>query len=627
MNRRPNCLLPIILFLPLLCYLLGLLVLSNVCGSKFNEVNIFNLPQESGLIKLLLCPLVALSGLLTLFICPGLAWFIGFEKKMVLGLRTFIYAFLISLAWVEVIVVGLRSICLAGINRADFILAIFAVTLLGNIFGFFRKGQAYSVSLIKIDFTQLTIAATLIFVIGLFFVSMSDKIFVEDLNNDGHEIFWHSLYLAKALPYTNLPEVAYLKLIPTMSFILLFGKAVASLRISYFFYLALIYMVAGSLINAGQQGRNQKTCFILIGHLLLFSIFMFFQPYAEPYHVDLVTVVADLPFLLLSLCLAYTLIEKRYSLSVITAALLLQCVHYAFVMLVLILLSYWFFFREERQTTKPFFLKIIILLAVMLLLFLLHARQYGYLGAWPEAIKIGLLSHFFGVNFSIRPIDFIAEYSLLVGGLPILMIILLWKKDKVSNFVCLVASIYFLILLFSKHKTVHTLTPIAFLPVIGFLRSIYFFDGGNIPVKALKVSHAIILIICIGLLWPLSYQPHTQRRDFWKKSQFIYPNDIVYIDNFVEDNVKQIFLTERLGHIFSGTWELYSFISDSFSPQFDYYFTEDIGLLQNELKIVAHYNDTYFLTRSLPMLKKWQDKSILSVEKRYVNFLKILLDK
>ncbi|MFC1630925.1 hypothetical protein ACFL2I_00005 [Candidatus Omnitrophota bacterium] len=518
----------------------------------------------------------------------------------------------------------MRNICLAGIDRAGFVLAIFAVTLSGNIFGFFKKGQAYSVNFKKIGFTQLAISATFVFVLGLTFVAMRDKIFVEDLNNDGHEIFWNSLYLIKALPYTGLPEVAYLKLIPMTSVIILFGKAVASLRITYFFYLALIYLVAAGIINAGQQVRKQRVYFILIGHLALFTIFMFFQPYVEPYHVDVTTVVADIPFLLLSLCLVYALIEKRGFFSLVAAALLLQCVHYAWVLLGFMLLGYWLFFEDQRQASKSLALKIATIFLTGAVLFLLHSRQFGYLHFWPQAINVELVSHFYGVVSTISPFNFLLKYSLLVGGLPILALLFLWTKDKTANFVNFVALAYLLLLLLIKDKTVHTLTPIAFLPIIGFLRLTYFLDDGNIGAKAFKVSHAIILILCIGLLWPLSYQPHTQRRDFWTKSQFIYPNDIVYIDNFVEDNVKQIFSTEQLTHVFSGTWELYSTISDSLSPQFDYYFTNYLNLPQNKLKIVAQYKGTYFLTRSLPELKKWQEKTILSAEKRYVNFLKIL---
>jgi len=627
MNRKSDYAALTAVLLPLLCYVVCILAISNMQGESFSEVNIFGLQKDTMLIKLFLRPAVILGGLLGLFISPGLAWFTAFNKKATTGLETFIYAFLISLILLQAIVFGLRNICLAGVGRFEFITALFAVTALGGIFGLCKRRCFHAAGLRKPKIDEIAIFVTFIFVVALLFISMYDKIFTEDLNNDGHEIFWHSFHLVKALPYTNIPELAYLKPIPAMSFIILFGKAVASLRVPFFFYLALIYIVCLSIIYEGQKNKGKIPCFILAGHLVLFTIFMFFQPYSEPYHVDVATLIADILFLLLALCSAYALIKKRNTIFLIAVLLLLQCVHYALVMLIFIIAGYWAFFKDERRAIKSLSLRLMILLAAGAVLFLLHSRQFGYLKSWPQAINAELLSNFSRAGFTISPLDFMAKYGLLVGGLPVFMMLPFWRNDRISNFINFIALAYFLVLMMIAHKNVHTLTPIALLPVIGFLRLTYLADKNNTWLKSLRISHLFILIMCIVLLWPLSYQPHTERRDFWSKVQFIYPKDIIYIDDYVEDDIGRIFSQERLSHVFSGSWELYSYISNSLSPDYDYYFTDNLdnlNLSKSGLKIFSSYNGVFFLVRNLSDVKLWREKTIKTVDQRYMNLFRLM---
>ena len=624
MDKKPNYVLVILILLPILCYVVCMFAISHSQGLSFNEVNIFGLQEEPILIKLLFKPMTVLCGLLGLFIFPGLAWLIlcG-EKEPIMGLKEIIYAFVASLIILEVVAFGLRNMCLSGINRADLVSAVLIVTLLGVIFGLCRGRYAHFVGIRKLNFHRIAFFTALIFAIVILFMSISDKIFIEDLNNDGHEIFWHSLHLTKSLPYTNLPEVAYLKVLPTMTFILLFGKAVNSLTIPYFFYLILIYLAASAIIYEGKRIQNRVPGFILIGHAILFTVFMFFQPGEEPYHADLTTLVADMPYLLLCLCLVYALIRKKYIFVLMSAALLLQCVHYALVILVFITVSYWIYFKEERLAVKSLLLKMTVLAITIAALFLLHSRQFGYLGSWSSAIHTELLSHFSSTHFPTKNLEFIAKYSLLVGGIPVLAIFFLRQKDKISNLVNLAALAYFLLLLSTVNKTVHTLTPIAFFPVIGFLRLSYLSEKNNFWLKFLKVSHGVILVICIVLLWPISYDLHTETRDFWSKVQFVYPKDICYIDDYIENKIKDIFKQNNLSHIFSGTWEIYSFVSNSVSPNFEYYFTDNLNEATKDIEIFAYHKGVYFLARNPSSIKYWQEKVVKTADQRYVNLLKI----
>ena len=624
MNKKSSYALLISMLLPLLCYVVCVFAISHSQGLRLSEVNIFGLQEEPVLTKFLFKPMAVLCGLLGMFIFPGLAWLISCdEKESIIGLKEIIYAFVVSLILLEVVVFGLRNICLSGITRVDLISAVFIVTLLGVIFGLYRGRYAHFVGIRKLNFHRVAFFTVFIFAIGILFMSMYDKIFIEDLNNDGHEMFWHSFYLTKSLPYTNLPEVAYLKVLPGMIFILLFGKAVASLSVPYFFYLALIYIFAAAIIYEDKRIKSSMPYLILIGHVILFTIFMFFQPGEEPYHADLATLLADMPFLLLSMCLAYTFIRKKYIFSIMAAALLLQCVHYALVILVCITTGYWIYFKEERQATRDFLLKMMILLLSGAVLYLLHSRQFGYLGLWPEAIRVELLSRFSGTYFTMRNLEFIAKYSLLLGGMPVFAMFLLRQKDKISNLVNFTALAYLLLLSVTVNKTVHTLTPIAFFPVIGFVRLAYLPEKNKFWLVSLKVSHCVILAICIILLWPLSYKPHTETRDFWSKVQFIYPKDICYIDDYAENNIKDILKQNNLSHIFSGAWEIYSFISNSVCPNFDYYFTDNLGVATKDLEIFAYHNGVYFLARNPTAIKYWQEKIIETADERYANLLNL----
>jgi len=553
MNKKVNYYLLIVTLLPLVLYVILSAIISNRQACAFDETVLFDLSGEGTFLDVLLQSMVVLVGIFGVFISPGLSWLLVVNKKYFLGVRSIIFSFLTSMILVEGIVFLLRNVCLNGIGRTEFIFAVFFVTLLGAVVGLLRGSYFRTLRLKESILTNIGTLIIFIFAIGLIFVSFYAKIFIEDINNDGHEVFWHSLHLLNSVPYINLPELGYLKPMLGASFIALFGKSAAALRIPYFFYLALIYIVAAAIISHGRKIYRKAPFYILIGHTVLFTIFMFFQPYWEPYHVDVATVVADMPFLLLSLCFVYTLIKKQYTFSLITAALLLQCVHYAPVILMIMLGGYWLYFKKQREAIKFLFWKIVILITAGVILYLLHSWQFGYFKSWQEVIATEYFGRFSGTFSFPNTFGFIGQYALLLGGVPVIAMLLLWSKDRISNFVNFIAVVYLIILLSTPDKNVHNLTPIAFFPVISSLRVIYSITKTQLWLKIIKFSYCCVLIICIIFLWPLSYEPHTKTHEFWSKVQFIYPKDIVYIDDYVEDKVNYIFSDIGLSHIFSGS--------------------------------------------------------------------------
>ncbi|HAH19315.1 MAG: hypothetical protein A2Y00_07105 [Omnitrophica WOR_2 bacterium GWF2_43_52] len=600
---------------PLLLYLIISLAVFGFSGSAFDISGAFHSLHIHPLLKFSLQLFTALLGVWGLFVSPGMAFIVIQDKKSAITLRMLIYSFLLSVVLVEGVILILRSISFPEVNRHGFILSIAMVTLLAVTKGL-REGYYSSTGCsLKINKKHIVACAMFIFIIFLTSLLFYNKIFVEDFDNDGHEVFWHSLSLFNATPYTYVPELAFLYPLAGMSFFSLFGKSIISLRIAYYFYVFLISITALAIVHDGKNKDSVQAYFFLLSHLVLFTIFMFFEPYWEPYHVDVTAVIADMLFLLLVLCLIYSLLKEEYAFSLIASVLLFQCVHYAIGIFLLIVISYWLCFKERRRAIFSFLLRMGLIGSCSIILFLLHAWTFGYLSAWPKSISVELLSHLNVHSSNIKPIVFVGKYILLAGGLPGIMIFLLFHKDRTIRFLNLVGLGYFLVLFIIPNKTVHNFTPIALIPVTSFLIA---FNFSGAP-KLKTYLYLLGFIVCCVMMWPVSYRPHTLYHDFWSKVQFIYPDDINYIDEFAEDKIKQMLRRNRLSHLFSGSWELYSFISDEISPQFMYYFTDNLGTLDVSsygLKVFSSYEGVYLLARDFTELEQWQGIKVEKAKER-----------
>ncbi len=577
-------------------------------------------------INLLVFPASIFIVLTAILIVPGLTWTLALGKGQYLsGGGLIIKSFCASLILLECIVLFFSVFSVGYIERTSFILAIIGVIIAGYLLGMqrgiYKRVYAMSPQLIL---KGITIHAPFIITLIFLLVSMAGKLHIEDLDGDGHEVFWHSFYLLKTLPYQNIFQLPYIVPVVGMSLICFFGKNVLSLRILYFFYATLIYITFLLLIRKRQrEALHCSVTFSFCLHIIIFTLFMFFQPYWEPFYSDVTAVTADVIVSVIIMCIVWSLHNKEYDLFVLAAIILLQALRYAPVILWLLIGAYWLCVKEERKPFKTAVIKVAMICSGWAFLILFYSWQFGYSISAVETFS-ELVSRFYAVPNSVSAIGFLSKYALLIGGLPFLSIFIIRsKKDHTANFVSLSCLFYILLLLMARGRNVHNLTPIAFLPLVGFFR---YLDSPTAINKRLRIIHGIIAVICAIFLWPVSYKPHTNYKDFWSQAQFLYPKSTDYINNYVESDLESLLEDKGLSHIFSGTWQLYSLISDDFSHQYKYYFTDKdwVSCFNKDLFLVSCNSRVCFLVHEAKGIQHWQETKSMNAQERYVSFFEFM---
>ncbi len=290
-------------------------------------------------------------GFSTLLIVRGLVWFIAFSDKKHMGKTSLlIYSLTISLFIIQIVIFFMRF-CSIGdeILREYFILSILAIILSGYLTGVCRGKYKILKALKKLSKEDIFFIIMIICAIFFVFISFKSKIFIEDIDGDGHEKYWHSLFLLRPFPYQNNFGVPYLNIATNAAYLMFFGQSFASLRAAYFFYLFIAIVILYSLLRIGRRNSKPSYSTFFSFTSYIFLVTLFFQHYWEPYQTDTTAVSTNIFGSLIFLCVTWALLERDYVLFALSVALFVETNRYAPVLLILMLVSFVISYSGYRR--------------------------------------------------------------------------------------------------------------------------------------------------------------------------------------------------------------------------------------------------------------------------------------
>jgi len=468
----------------------------------FNRIPNYSLPSyihEMGIYVL---------GHFVMFLLPGLLWLPVLLRYKYTTIEFLSISFIVSLALLIGITTIFKLVTGEELRFIHFFYMLMGLTFFGLIAMYWRSKTPLPV--IAISLTSVLLCLVLFFcviVVGWFWQDkilwvQYEKHFSPEyvltiplgMQDDIFEKFGLTNSLKKQLlPYWDLEyadRFGYSIIDPPLSvfislFLLLFcGESFAVQSLSTLLVLIASFWLVVQLATLEREGSNPFFFVLVIFLLFLNYIFVFLR------HHEASTVFI-VPLHLMSLFVVtqfYFLLTEKYNFFLAFALLAFLTKFEAFLFTLAGLWFYQSIFKPTPQTTlrllKKFFLLISPYILVMLMIGMLRGDSGIYLEAFfiERFIRLDHF-HFFDKIFAPEATlpwdgfsfnttwEFLKQFML--GSAFLGLAILYPQKDKISKFFQGMCILYFILVVISRVKRVHYISPLVFMSLVVFFRAFF----------------------------------------------------------------------------------------------------------------------------------------------------------
>lgn len=598
---------------------------------SFNDAIVFDPETKySFFSQYILKPIIVLAGIPLIFIIPGMIWTLSFLKKNRCYLTLFGSAFAVNLILLIVSTSIFKIITHSPLNRTNFLGIITTIVATGLIF-FFRNRMCLE----KINIQRLFKAKQLInIIIGIIFVGMlifvlHEKIFIENFNGDGVEIFEFSKSLKEhLLPHWDLENGSW-GFYPTFMFfsypnsfsILLFGESEAAVRLPFFVYLFCIYLVLLGFIEKGINNEQRLKSLFLLLIFILFTIINCFYATHHAHFADIASPTAIEAFLtLLVLFESYFLLIGNKKLFLIYAIFSTLARPSGIIFTFMLCAFYWVLFKLRRKyLVKVFATYILFLLGYKFLIFI-YTRFFP-LGIDQFSLT-RLISRFQKIPHGQRVVLFIRYFFITSGIIPALSLFFSKSNDKISRYFSLVILSYLSLILLSVTKHIHYFIPLTFFSTIVFFRLVN-------KAKRQMLYYSLFSVIVISLIilsLPTNYIIYTYNRELGSQTCMLFDS---YKEAVEQSHIIYKYLppptlnrNRTKWGIGKHTWVYYSDSADFPQKSYNYYLVSPkyISKVPNDFKEVESINGAHFFVKDIEQLEN--TKNLFTADYRSILFKK-----
>jgi len=481
------------------------IILSLVCGQNFlNGLNLFKGADGYSLAQYLQDLSLYTCGTFIVFILPGLIWACRFMKQNISFSELLFYSFLTSLTVFILITTIYKIFIPSGLNGSNFSSMVILITLSGLLGLISIKGHSsHTVTLTRnhlmvcLVLTVLTIICCWIFQNKILWVDFDNNFSAEHVltlplgaQDDLMEHFGLVDSLKQHfLPFWDLEyadKFGYSVIDPplhafvSLFLFLFFGQSFAVQSLNTVMVMLVSYCL---ILKMSESGLGKPPCnfvsyLIPVLFLSYFLVILF-------HHASAVVLCDHIHFMcFFTMAQFYFLSNKKHGLFLVFALLAFLTKYEAMMFTLFGLLFYQRIYKATKMEIASLLKKYLCLILPFILLAITIGWFQRDLGTYMESISVerfmrldyfGLLdrvypqSRFLWETFSISTtLEFIKQFILATGFLGVF--IFFPQKDRASLLLRGVALFYFFLVIISRIKRLHYISPLVVLSTIVALR-------------------------------------------------------------------------------------------------------------------------------------------------------------
>jgi len=582
-------------------------VLAKWQHTSFNNVILFD-PEINTLsgILVILYSLIILSGWLLVYLIPGLIWTLAFSENSCFKNKTrlFFQSFLISILLLFAGTSLFKIIARQSLNRVNFLGIILFLILAGLcLYSSLacRDKEAKKSITIKREIFLVVLAGIISMLLFIFI--FRGKIFVENFSEGGIEVFYTARSLKSHLaPYGDLEannrfglpvsDPFWLISLLNLFNLLLFGESEGAVRLHFFIYLFMLYIL---LLSVFLNYKKKTNILYITIFIFLYLCILFFYAGHNAYFEDIAANVTIPLFTLLLYLGIYFLLNKDRTSFLIAALLSVLTLWSGIILIPIVLFAYWIY-NKKKEFLKKAVLSYITMICILGLAYTIYGWLNGCLGIWHQSIKTEYLDElFFSPNKFSYILVFLKYFVIFAGGLPVLTLFFLKSKDRITNFFSLVTILYLLIVFKSSYINLHYFAPVIFLPMISFLR----LTSHSKKINYFIFRGLLLLLLCALIIaaWPRKYFVHTIYRELGKKICMVFSS---FKEAYDHRNITDLYFKDDMhfGHYIDiECLPYYADVTLFPKRDYDYYVTGNERLPKPGLKLLARGEGVYLFAQ------------------------------
>jgi hypothetical protein len=401
---------------------------------------------------------------------------------------------------------------------------------------------------------------------------MHEKVFVENFIVDGIESFEFSKSLQSGvLPKWDLENGFFgfypdfmLFAYPNSFSMLVYGEGEAAVRLPFFLFLFLTYLVSIKLIHNGRETSAYGLLFLALPFTLLAILQGHY--YAWGIETDLAQPAAtDLLFLFLFLLSSFHLVNGRYGLFLVASALGVISLPSGRLFFLLSVLAFALSFTPGKRTVLKLAASSV---ATLLGTEVLYRIYVSYVPQGEIKFDAGFVLREYLTGIGAENLLWDLKTLAIVTGIVPLLACCLIVRDRVSRYFTYILFAYFAVVIVIPQEKLHYFMPLSVGVLIVATRKV---SGQAEPLKrayyALSTMSFLALIVAC---YPKSYEPYTLAGDFGARSCISVPSyeeAVRYLRPFYD--TLPLFKHGINPH----SWIHYSDLTHCPKEQYDFYFT------------------------------------------------------
>jgi len=480
-------------------------VLSAIAGQKiFNGLNLFQADNGYSFLHYIQDISLYTCGTFIVFILPGLLWVYPSIKNTISCSKLLLYSFLVSIFFLFFITTLYKVVSPVGLNGSNFMTIVIGISLLGLLWlVLVKRSKLLTVSMSKshlmigVSLIVLTIMSCWIFQEKVLWVNFDNNFSSEHVlsfplgeQDDLMEHFGLVDSLKQHLmPFWDLEyadRFGYSVIDPplhafvSLFLILIFGQSFAVQSLNTIMVIMASYLLIIKMAELGLKDKPHNFVSILVP-ILFMSYFLVIL-----FHGESAIILCDHIHFMIFFVIAqfYFLLTHKHGLFLIFAVLAFLTKYEAAMFTLLGLAFYHHLYNPDRKTIGALLKKYLYWTLPFILWVVLIGLLRGDLGAYIEALTVerfmrldyfGLLdrifpqSHLLWDDFSISgTLNFMKQFILATGILGIF--IFFPQKDKTSRFLKGISMVYLALIVISRVKRFHYVSPLVILSSVIALR-------------------------------------------------------------------------------------------------------------------------------------------------------------
>jgi hypothetical protein len=590
-------------------YIFSVLVLAKAQQTSFNGVSLFNpeISMGSDIIR----AVIVLSGWLLVYFIPGFLWLTAKKENFLKQGRLNIIgkSFLTSILLLAASTTVFKLISQQRLERTNFVATLFILIFSGSLILWRNKSEIWSkpdwLSLSRIEKNKLFSIAIGLAIILVFMFVFRGKIFLENFSEGGIEFFYPAESLKQhILPYADL-ELGGRFGLPisdpylTISFInlfniLLFGASEAAVRLHFFLYLFLLYLLVN--IFAGPFKKSNVLC--LGCFMAFFVIVLFFYIDHNAYFEDIADYVTIPLFVSLFYLSIYFLLNKESAFFFIASTLATLTLWSGLALVPIALIGFRVYFSDRKDYLKSIISRYLLLMFILTALYLIYGSLNGYLQAWYHSLRIEYINELFYSSNNLGYIlTFLFYFIFLAGVVPALAIFILKHKDREACLFSFVTLGYLLVVFKSSYINLHYFAPVIFLPLVSSLRLSVYMHGRKESIAKCMLFFTVSICLIISL--PKKYIVHTAYRDIGKQICMLFDS---FEGAYRHRDICQMDFNRSMyfkHYVDIETIPYYAKITTRPRGKYNYYISDNPSVFDHTLNLLGRNKDTYLFVRDL----------------------------